>query len=116
MIMAMILSGKMIAIIFIFVFTIQVEIMMVPLTNLNTVQAEDKSTSISCDGVGMCEKTECIDGICDTNPTNSSKIVDSRSSPLSRADDGDSQSADNTTSPSLTPLDQRMSLREGLKR
>jgi hypothetical protein len=114
--MAMIFSGKMIAIIFACVFTIQVGVMMMPLTNLNTVQAEDKSTSISCDGVGMCEKTECVDEMCNSSPTNSSKIVDSPSSPLSRADDGDSQSADNTTSTSLTPLDQRMSLREGLKR
>jgi hypothetical protein len=56
MIMAMMLSGKMIAIIFVFVFTIQVGIMMMPLTNLNTVQAEDKSTSISCYGVECVRK------------------------------------------------------------
>lgn len=53
---------------------------------------------------------------CDTSPTNSSSIVNSPSSPLSRANDEGSQSADNTTSTSSTPLDQRMSLREGLKR
>ena len=71
---------------------------MMPLTNSNEVRAEDKSTSISCDSIGMCEKTECVDGVCDTSPTNSSSIVDSPSSPLSRANDEDSQSANNTTS------------------
>lgn len=114
--MGLIFSGKVIAIIFGCVFTVQVGIMMMPLTNPNAVQAEDKSTSISCDGVGMCEKTECVDGICNTGQTNSSNIVDSASSPLSRANDGDSQSSNDTTSTSLTPLDQRMSLREGLKK
>lgn len=86
-----------------------------PLTNQNAVYAEDKSTSISCDGGGMCEKTECVDGSCNTSPTNSSNIVDSPS-PLSRTNDEDSQSAGNATSTSLTPLDQRMGLRENLKR
>jgi hypothetical protein len=115
MIMVMIFFEKMIAITFACVFTAQVGIMM-PLTDPNTVQAEDKSTSISCDGVGMCEKTECVDGVCDTSPTNSSNIIHSPSTPLSGADNGDSQSADNTTSSSSTPHDQRMSLRDGLKR
>jgi hypothetical protein len=114
--MVMIFSGKMMAIIFACVFTVQVGIMMMYFTNPNAVRSEDKSTSISCDGIGMCEKTECVNGVCDTSPTNSSSIVDTPSSQLSRANDEDSQSADNTTSTSMTPLDQRMSLREGLNR
>jgi len=100
------------------VITVQVGIMIMPLTNPNpnAVRAEDKSASIPCDSIEMCEKTECVDGVCDTSPTNSSSIVNSPSSPLSRANDEGSQRADNTTSTSSTPLDQRMSLREGLKR
>ena len=108
--MVLIYSGNTIAIIFACVLTVQIGIMMMPLTNPNAVQAEDKSTSISCDGVGMCEKTQCVDEVCDTSPTNSSSIVDSPS-PVSRATDEESQSAGNTTSTSLTPLDERMSLR-----
>ena len=111
----MIFSGKMIAVSFACVLSVQVGIMMMPLTNPNVVRAEDKSTSISCDGIGMCEKTECVDGVCDTSQTNSSSIIDSPSSPLSRAKE-DSQSADNATSTSSTPIDQRMSLRESLMR
>jgi len=113
--MVTIFSGNLIASIFASVLTVQIGIMIMPLTNPNAVYAEDKSTSISCDGVGMCEKTECVDGSCSTSPTNSSSIVDSPS-PLSRTNDEDSQSAGNATSTSLTPLDQRMCLRENLKR
>jgi hypothetical protein len=115
MIMVMIFFEKMIAMAIACIFTAQIGIMM-PLTNPNTVRAEDLSTSISCDGGGMCKKTECVDGVCDTSPTNSSNIIHSPSTPLSRADNRDSQSADNTTSTFSTPLDQRMSLREGLNR
>jgi hypothetical protein len=113
--MVTIFSGNLIASIFATVLTVQIGIMMMPLTTPNAGYAEDKSTSISCDGVGMCEKTECVDGVCDTSPTNSSNIIHSPSTPLSGADNGDSQSADNTTS-SSTPHDQRMSLRDALKR
>ncbi|HZD35808.1 MAG TPA: hypothetical protein VE130_11450 [Nitrososphaeraceae archaeon] len=42
---------------------------------LNEVKAEDKSTSITCSGAGPCEKTECIDGDCETTITNSSNIT-----------------------------------------
>lgn len=92
------------------VITVQVGIMIMPLTNPNAVRAEDKSTSISCDSIGVCKKTECVDGVCDTSQTNSSSIVNSPSSPLSRANDEGSQSVDKPTSTSSTPLDQRMSL------
>jgi hypothetical protein len=112
--MVTIFSGNLIASIFATVLTVQIAIMM-PLTTSNAVYAEDKSTSISCDGVGMCEKTECVDGSCNTSPTNSSSIVDSPS-PLSSTNDEDSNGVGNATSTSLTPLDQRMGLRENLKR
>jgi hypothetical protein len=36
--------------------------------------AQDKSTSITCTGEGPCEKTECINGNCETIATNSSNI------------------------------------------
>ncbi|HZD35584.1 MAG TPA: hypothetical protein VE130_10295 [Nitrososphaeraceae archaeon] len=36
--------------------------------------AQDKSTSITCTGVGPCEKTECVNGDCETKSTNSSNI------------------------------------------
>jgi hypothetical protein len=114
--MVAIFSGKKVALVFACIFTAQVGIMMMPLTNSNEVRAEDKSTSISCDGIGTCEKTECVDGVCNTSPTNSSSIVDSPSLPPSRANDEDSPIANNTTSSSLTPLDQRLSLREDLTR
>lgn len=38
------------------------------------ILAQDKSTSITCTGEGPCEKTECIDGNCETIATNSSNI------------------------------------------
>lgn len=38
------------------------------------ILAEDKSTSITCTGAGPCEKTECINGNCETIATNSSNI------------------------------------------
>ena len=112
--MVTIFSGNLISSIFATVLAVQIAIMM-PLTTPNAVYAEDKSTSISCDGVGMCEKTECVDGSCNTSPTNSSSIVDSPS-PLSSTTDEDSNGAGNATNTSLTPLDQRMGIRENLKR
>ena len=38
------------------------------------ILAEDKSTSITCTGLGPCEKSECVDGECETVTTNSSNI------------------------------------------
>ena len=112
--MVTIFSGNLISSIFATVLAVQIAIMM-PLTTPNAVYAEDKSTSISCDGVGMCEKTECVDGSCNVSPTNSSSMIDSPS-PLSGTTDEDSNGAGNATNTSLTPLDQRMGIRENLKR
>ena len=42
---------------------------------LGDVLAEDKSTSITCSGPGPCEKTECVNGDCETTITNSSNIT-----------------------------------------
>jgi hypothetical protein len=38
------------------------------------ILAQDKSTSITCTGAGPCEKTECINGNCETIATNSTNI------------------------------------------
>jgi hypothetical protein len=65
-------------------FTVKIGIML-PLTNPITVQAEDMSTSISCDGVGMCKKTECVAGVCDTSPTNSSNIIHKSINPVAKS-------------------------------
>lgn len=40
----------------------------------NEILAQDKSTSITCTGAGPCEKTECINGDCETISTNSSNV------------------------------------------
>ena len=48
--------------------------------------AQDKSTSITCTGVGPCEKTECANGDCETTVTNSSNISSTNGS-----DDKDSE-------------------------
>jgi hypothetical protein len=42
--------------------------------SLSDVLAQDKSTSVTCTGLGPCEKTECVDGECETVTTNSSNI------------------------------------------
>ena len=44
------------------------------LTGFIDIFAQDKSTSITCTGVGPCEKTECVNGDCETTATNSSNI------------------------------------------
>jgi len=75
--------------------------MMMPLTNRDALWTKDKNTSISCDSIGMGEKTEFVSEVCGTNPTNYSSIIDRPPSSLSRANDKDSQSTDNATSTSL---------------
>ena len=50
------------------------------------ILAEDKSTSITCTGAGPCEKTECINGNCETIASNSSNISSTNGS-----DDKDSE-------------------------
>lgn len=71
----------------------------------NQVLAEDKSTSITCTGVGSCEKTECVNGVCETTPTNSSNISTSQGSSLS----GDKES--DTGKSAADSLRERLSLR-----
>ncbi len=36
--------------------------------------AQDKSTTITCTDSGPCEKTECVNGNCESTATNSSNI------------------------------------------
>jgi hypothetical protein len=38
------------------------------------ILAEDKSTSINCNDGRNCERTECVDGTCETIKTNSTNI------------------------------------------
>ena len=38
------------------------------------ILAEDKSTSINCNDGRNCERTECVDGNCETIKTNSTNI------------------------------------------
>jgi hypothetical protein len=65
--MVMIFSRKMMAIVFSYVITALVGIIIMPLINPDAIRAEDKSTSISFASMGMCDNTECIEGICDTS-------------------------------------------------
>jgi len=65
--MVMIFSRKMMAIVFSYVITALVGIIIMPLINPDAIRAEDKSTSISFASMGMCDNTECIKGICDTS-------------------------------------------------
>jgi hypothetical protein len=46
----------------------------ITMTGSTEVLAQDKSTSITCTGAGPCEKTECVNGDCETIATNSSNI------------------------------------------
>jgi hypothetical protein len=57
--------------------------------------AQDKSTSITCNDSLPCERTLCIDGDCETAPSNSSQI-----SPIqeSNDDEGDDESDDKMNS------------------
>ncbi|MGI0044068.1 MAG: hypothetical protein ACRD47_10185 [Nitrososphaeraceae archaeon] len=67
------------------------------------ILAQDKSTSITCTGAGPCEKTECINGNCDTIATNSSNISSTNGS-----DDKDSETQESIAS----SLKDRLNLRE----
>jgi hypothetical protein len=77
----------------------------------NNANAEDKSTTISCDGVGDCEKTECIDGICSTSPTNSSSIEDSQKAP-SGAANNHFEGKDNPRDIASDAAEHRLDIRE----
>ena len=67
------------------------------------ILAEDKSTSITCTGAGPCEKTECINGNCETIASNSSNISSTNGS-----DDKDSE----TQESNADSLKDRMRMRE----
>ena len=67
------------------------------------ILAEDKSTSITCTGAGPCEKTECINGNCETIATNSSNISSTNGS-----DDKDSAAQESIAD----SLKDRMRMRE----
>jgi len=67
------------------------------------ILAEDKSTSITCTGAGPCEKTECINGNCETIASNSSNISSTNGS-----DDKDSETQESIAE----SLKDRMKMRE----
>jgi len=67
------------------------------------ILAQDKSTSITCTGEGPCEKTECINGNCETIATNSSNISSTNGS-----DDNDSETQESIAD----SLKDRMRMRE----
>jgi hypothetical protein len=67
------------------------------------ILAQDKSTSITCTGAGPCEKTECINGNCETIATNSSNISSTNGS-----DDKDSEAQESIAD----SLKDRMRMRE----
>jgi hypothetical protein len=67
------------------------------------ILAEDKSTSITCTGAGPCEKTECINGNCETIASNSSNISSTNGS-----DDKESETQESIAD----SLKDRMRMRE----
>lgn len=67
------------------------------------ILAEDKSTSITCTGAGPCEKTECVNGNCETIASNSSNISSTNGS-----DDKDSETQESIAD----SLKDRMRMRE----
>jgi hypothetical protein len=67
------------------------------------ILAEDKSTSITCTGAGPCEKTECINGNCETIASNSLNI-----STTNGSDDKDSETHESIAD----SLKDRMRMRE----
>lgn len=77
----------------------------VGITTMGQVEilAQDKSTSITCTGAGPCEKTECINGNCETIATNSSNISSTNGS-----DDKDSENQESIAD----SLKDRMKMRE----
>jgi hypothetical protein len=78
--------------------------------------AQDKSTSITCNGSLPCEKTECIDGDCKTTISNSSQISttqgsgsESNGTESDTAGESESSDTDNTIRDTIK---ERMSLRD----
>ena len=75
----------------------------ITITGQDEILAQDKSTSITCTDAGPCEKTECVNGNCETIATNSSNI-----SSTSGSDDKDSDTQESIAD----SLKERMSMRE----
>jgi hypothetical protein len=64
-------------------------------TGQNEIFAQDKSTTITCNDGGPCEKTECVNGDCESTATNSSNI----SSTIGSSDEKESESQKRTADP-----------------
>ena len=75
----------------------------ITMTGQIEILAQDKSTSITCTGAGPCEKTECVNGDCETIATNSSNISSTNAS--DEKDSGDKES-------NADSLRERLSARE----
>jgi hypothetical protein len=65
--------------------------------------AQDKSTTITCTDSGHCEKTECVNGDCESTATNSSNISSTIGS-----DEKESESQKRTAD----PREERLSMRD----
>jgi hypothetical protein len=75
----------------------------ITITGQDEILAQDKSTSITCTGAVSCEKTECVNGNCETIATNSSNIS-STSGSVDKDSDTQESIADS--------LKERLSMRE----
>jgi hypothetical protein len=65
--------------------------------------AQDKSTTITCTDAGPCEKTECVNGNCESTATNSSNI----SSTI-----GSDEKGSDEQKPTGDPREDRLSMRD----
>jgi hypothetical protein len=75
----------------------------ITITGQDEILAQDKSTSITCTDAGPCEKTECVNGNCETIATNSSNISSTNGS----------EDKDSDTQESIADsLKERLSMRE----
>src|SRR5918996_6278379 len=74
----------------------------VTLMGQHEIFAQDKSTTITCTDAGPCEKTECVNGNCESSATNSSNISSTIGS-----DEKESESQKRTAD----PREDRLSMR-----
>jgi hypothetical protein len=89
------------------ILTVYIETLMI---NQDVANGQDKSTSITCDDPGLCEKKECVNGDCETTTTNSSDTIDMSSS-LNSNDDDNTPGVD--TENSVTDsIEERIDMRE----
>jgi hypothetical protein len=65
--------------------------------------AQDKSTTITCNFGGPCEKIECVNGDCESTATNSSNI----SSTIGSSDEKESETQKRTADPRQERLNMR---------